>query len=282
MTTQTIWVRDDDASAFTEPSQIEQLYDAVWASGGSVTVSIVPAPLDDVECQYFGAERTRDPSIPDRIPATGSVHRLDPESSIAQALAAHAEAGRISPALHGLHHAPQEFGGMTNFDQVITTGMQILGAAGLAPTWFVPPYDYASVAAIDAITNQGLSISMGDDAFDSVADITAASQRADQPFAMACHGIRRGTFLVATGEEVLDPRLPLPLLVERLAAVIRSLEAGAYTSSGLLLVNHYWSFFRADGPARIRLWRDFVETVTTYDLARFCSLEGLLHGGTPR
>jgi hypothetical protein len=144
-------IRDDDASFFTSPDELEKVYGEI-TKYGPVSLAIVPF------CRA-GTSRW----LPEAYRERWSVHPLDENKALVQYLRNGIASGRYEAMLHGYHHdepgMAREFVGGSDLNRKVRDGKRYL--EGLLHTKirvFVPPHNAIGRRGLQAIVDDGLHL----------------------------------------------------------------------------------------------------------------------------
>jgi hypothetical protein len=151
-----IFVRDDDANATTDPKLLETTYAPLFDAGVAVHFSVIPR----VALDLLNPQRVREHFLDPRTASTpGGVGTLTPDTPLAVWLRRNSNHAGV--LMHGLSHerirGRGEFGALDEREarERVGTGRAILAhALGAAPRGFVPPFELLSPAALRVIIDE--------------------------------------------------------------------------------------------------------------------------------
>ena len=144
-------LRDDDASYFTQPERLEQVYHDVW-DRLPVCLAVVPHAMGFV-----------DKAIPERYWHADRAFPLEENPAIVASLRELTAAGRVTIAQHGFTHEDypdgHEFQAAPDLESRLARGQAYLEELiGTKVRIFVPPHNALSKRGLRAISAAGLNL----------------------------------------------------------------------------------------------------------------------------
>ena len=144
-------IRDDDTSFFTQPEQLERVYDGIW-DRLPIGVAVVPHAAGFV-----------DKAIPEKYWDAGRAFPLEENPAIVKGLREWLVAGRVTVAQHGFTHEDfpdgHEFQAAPDLERRLGRGEGNLdGALGTRIRVFVPPHNALSKRGLKAVGAAGLNL----------------------------------------------------------------------------------------------------------------------------
>jgi len=146
-------IRDDDINYFTQPEELEKVYDDIW--------DLVPTSLSVIP--FVGGGETG--AIPPEHWRSEKIFPLEENIELVNFLREQLSKGRISLTLHGYshrdYHRGYEFEAGENLFAKVKEGKDYLeGLFDVGIKTFVPPHNSLSRAGAQAVIDNGLNILM--------------------------------------------------------------------------------------------------------------------------
>jgi hypothetical protein len=271
-----IIIRDDDTSYFTRCEMLHAVYDRLWQQGLAVCLSVVPAHTtqDLPEPLQRRLNIRYDLNVPAKYRGRGQAYPVAENSALCDMLNPKIEDRLVEITMHGYsHHQSFVSDNIAEMEKILDRSKTLLHQAfpKADVALFVPPYEIFSLQAREMLMKAGYDISTTFHNFyiktvlDKVKYIGPLLRRRFVSSVPANTVDKLPNGRVFLGIPIFLPDQPEGRCLEQAKWV---LEHCRKENKTLILVNHYWYFFKdwkGKNETLLREWFDFIDYCSQYD-----------------